>query len=265
MVERSQRGKGKLLGSHQKCWIWGRHVVQETLRAAMWPPLELYLSTAVDPGERDEAADRARALSTKVFVEDHSRLRELCKSGEHQGFVARMPEFPYSQTAAVLQAAADFRAIFVLLDGIQDPHNLGAIIRSADAFGVRGVFLAGSNQVGVTSLVTRSSAGAVNHVPIVRDDLSAVAQQFKDREIPIVGTHQSAELTFADCDLSASVALVIGNEHAGISPEVQDRCDVLARIPQSGRVGSLNAAVAAGIAFYEADRQAAAARKPEEA
>lgn len=258
MVERSRRGKGKLLGSHQKCWIWGRHVVVETLRAGTWPPLELHLSTALDRRERNEAADRATLLGTTVTFESPQRLRALCKSGEHQGYVAKMPEYPYATLAGALKPPGDAPPLVAVLDGIQDPYNLGAIVRSADVFGVDAVVLGETNQVGVTSLVARCSAGAVNHVPVARGDLLEFAGRLRERSVPLIGLDRAADATICECDLKRPVALAVGNEHAGLSPALRERCDALARIPQQGRIGSLNAAVAAGIAFYEAARQRAA-------
>lgn len=259
MVERSRRGKGKrkLLGSHQKCWLWGRHVVTETLRGGKWPPLELYLARTLPSAERDHTVQSAEALDVPVRIESAERLQQLCHSGEHQGYLARMPEFPYDDARELLDRRGE-RPLYLVLDGLQDPYNLGAIVRSAEVFGADGLFLRGDGQVGVTSLVARASAGAVNHVAIARvDDLAAHVGRMKDRGVRLVAALPSAGTRLFDCDLSRSAAIVIGNEGAGVSGELHRLCDEAVCIPHSGRIGSLNAAVAAGIVLYESARQRA--------
>jgi len=266
MVERSKRGKGKrrLLGSHQKCWIWGRHVVTETLRAGTWRPVELHLADSLPANVRRSVFQAAETQQIPVRIEASDRLRQLCGSAEHQGLLAKMPEFPYADADELCRQHSP-QPLFVLLDGLQDPYNFGAIVRSADAFGVEAVVIPGGGQVGVTSLVTRASAGAVNFVPIARvNNLCEFAPTLKQTGAVIVGTDQSANRPLDACDFRRPVALVIGNEGEGISPEMRRCCDDLVAIPQLGRVGSLNAAVAAGILFYEAARQRAAANPSSE-
>lgn len=247
--------KRRLLGSHQKCWLWGRHVVTETLRAGKWPPLELHLSESLSAEERSLACGFAQASNVPVHVDPPETLRKLCRSADHQGYVARMPVFPYDD-ADELCRPRSARPLFVLLDGVQDPFNFGAIVRSADVFGVDSLFLKQSGQVGVTSLVARASAGAVNYVPIARAaDLATLAGKLRNSGLSVVGLHPSAEESLPDVDFRGPTAVIIGNEAAGISKELRRCCDRDARIPQHGHVDSLNAAVAAGIVLYEAARQ----------
>ncbi len=263
MVERARRGRGKrkLLGNHQRSWLWGRHVVTETLRAARWPVSELHLSEQLDEADRESARVAAAVTGADVFVEPPERLRELCKSSEHQGFVARMGDFPYAGFDAAA-AARQGRPLITLLDGIQDPYNFGAILRSADALGVTGVVVGQTSQVGVTTHVARSSAGAVNHVPIARvESLAAGIAALRDRGVTVVGASEKADRSLVDVDLTRPVAIAVGNEGRGLSPDVRDACSDLVRIPQQGRVSSLNAAAAAAILFYEAARQRSAANE----
>ncbi len=259
MVERYRRGKNKkkLLGNHQKCWIWGRNTVLETLNVGRWPIVELLISAALPSGEIQSAEARAAELNVPVQLDTSEGLMKLCQSKEHQGYLAKMTEYPYVEAADVLEDMSPSPLVGIL-DSIQDPHNFGAMIRSACIMGADALFVARRNQVEVTSRVARSSAGAVNHIPIVRvDELVATLDAFRDRGLRIVAATQDAETTFDNYDLIQPVAVVIGNEGIGIRNEVVAACDDCARIPQTGSFDSLNAAVAAGIVFYEAQRQRA--------
>lgn len=257
MVERAGRGKGKrkLLGSHQKCWLWGRHAVMETLHAGRWIPIELHFAESLPGDLRAEIQNAVSGLDISVIVEPSSRLQQLCGSGEHQGLLAKMPEFPYENVAEVL-AERPANPFYVILDGIQDPFNFGAILRSAEVFGVDAVILRESGQVGVTSLVARTSAGAVNHVRIARtDQLDDLIEQLQRSGIRIIAADHTATTPPAEAAFNQPTALLIGSEGTGISESLLPRCDQRIVIPQHGRVGSLNAAVAAGILFYEVTRQ----------
>lgn len=257
MVERYRRGKGKpLLGSHQKCWIWGRHLVQETLAAGRWPVADLFLSDSLPPELLAGASARAVELGVPVNVLPPDELEKLGHTREHQGFLARMLEFPYVSLEALPSGSDADPAFTVLLDGIQDPYNLGAVLRSAEVFGAHGVILQASGQTGVTSMAARSSAGAVNRIPVAKvESLAAAAASLRARGVALVGASEKAERELPACDLRGPVCVAVGNEGFGLSEAVREQCALLARIPQLGHVGSLNAAVAAGIFFYEVRRQ----------
>ena len=260
MVERSRRGKGKqkLLGSHQRCWIWGRNVVLETLRAGRWPILELHLSDRFTPAELQSARELAAGYNVDVSIASTAELSRRCRSAEHQGYVAKMPPFPYDDVEQLLRTPPE-RPLYAILDSIQDPYNFGAIIRSAEVLGVDAVFVGSARQAEVTSLVARSSAGAVNHIPIARvENLVALVETLQTRSVQIVGASEKGETNLYDFDLRRPTAIIIGNEGTGILADLLDRCDRLVSIPQFGHVPALNAAVAAGILFYEAHRQRAA-------
>ena len=153
-------------------------------------------------------------------------------------------------------AAAKPRPLFGILDGMQDPHNFGAVIRSAHVLGVDALFVPSRGQVEVTAQVARSSAGAVNYLRIAQaDDLLSLASQLRSRAIRLIGASQNAARPIFACDLTTPTAIVIGNEGSGIRPELLEACDELVIIPQFGALESLNAAVSAGILFYEAQRQ----------
>lgn len=261
MVERARRGKrkhklqSKLLGSHARCWIWGRNLVRETLTVGRWPIVELHLAENLPEQQIDEACAMASRLGSKVRVAARETLDRLGHTSEHQGYLAKMGPFPYA-TADDLLAGAPRRPLYLVLDAIQDPYNFGAMLRSAGAFGVDGVFVGSDHQVPVTSMVARSSAGVVNRVPIAQvEKLVALARALRDRKIAIVGACEKAGESLTACDFVRATAIVIGNEGAGIQPELLDCCDRLARIPIDGEVGSLNAAAAAAVFCFEAQRQ----------
>ena len=261
MVERYRRGKGKtpLLSSHQKCWIWGRNVVLETLRAGRWPILELYCSDQLPPEEMETIHALAEQNALAIDHEPNTSLRTRCHSAEHQGYLAKMAAFPYTVSPLSLlnqRTTNHDNPLLVVGDAIQDPFNFGALIRSAAVFGVDGIVIGMTHQVGVTSLVARSSAGAVNHVPITRiDDLDGMLIEFRKRGIQVVGTHDTIGTPAFECDLTQPTALIIGNEGTGVRTSILDHSDHLIRIPHCGAISSLNAAVSAGIVFYEARRQ----------
>ncbi len=265
-MERYRRAKSgpRLLGNHQKCWIWGRHPVLETLRVGQWPMLELWLEEAAgDEADHREAVACATRLRIPVRRGAAGDLTRLCHSTEHQGFLARMGEFPYATEADLMaRLKEDGPAFLLLLDGIQDPHNLGAMVRSAEVFGVTAVVLAEQGQVGVTRQVVRSSAGAVNRVPLVRSgDLADLADRLRQAGVRVVGASEKAEKTLDQFDGRGPVALVMGNEGHGHRPDLAARMDEWVRIPQAGQIGSLNAAVAAAIFCYEIGRQRRAVAK----
>ena len=261
--------KQPLLGSHARSWIWGRNVVLESLRAGHWLPYELRLAEATTASTTDSPAAEATAELTALAdqravvwsQEPTARLTQLCGSADHQGVIALMPPFPYADAAALLETAAPRdtngpTALFIITDHLQDPHNFGAILRSLDAFGGTGVFIPDSHQVGVTSQVARSSAGAVNHLPIARvPDLLPLIQQLRSRGIRVVAASEHAATPLHEADLSGPLAIVIGNEGVGIAPELQAACDLTVAVPLTGHIGSLNAAVAAGVILYEAARR----------
>lgn len=266
MVERYKRSKGKrkLLGNHQKCWVWGRNTILETLKAGVWEIRDLWLSSEL-PGEQlEQARQMANELDVPTEVVDRQALHSKCHSHEHQGFVARMTEFPYGDTNELASIIAQTPIpLIAVCDGLQDPFNFGAIIRSAEVLGVQAIVIGNKNQVGVTSLVARASAGAVNHVPIIRlDDVAEELAKHKD-SLSVIGASEKAEQELREADLFGPTAIVIGNEGTGISPTMLKTCDSLVSIPQIGQVDSLNAAVSASVFFYEAVRQLpASSRNP---
>ena len=182
-------------------------------------------------------------------------IEDRCRASDHQGLIARMPEFPYHAVEELI-ATLPATGWCVLLDGIQDPFNFGAILRSAEVLGASAAFVGGDQQCGVSAQVVRSSAGAVLHLPLARgDSLSQIAKSLKTCGFQLCGASEKATLAPNEIDFRQPTCLMIGNEGRGISTELLALCDQSVAIPQSGKVGSLNAAVAAGILCYEIGRQ----------
>ena len=262
MVERSKRKKAKrkklaLLGSHARSWVWGRNVVREALAAGRWRVLELLLAENLPAAELEEARSAALLAGVTPQIVGPGVLEQQAHTAEHQGYLAKMGPYPYRTVDDVL-SAAPAHPLFLILDSIQDPFNFGAMLRSAGAFGVNGVFIGTHRQVPVTSMVARSSAGVVNHVPIVQvAELTGLARTLRERGIRLIGATEKAETLLTECDLRKATAIVVGNEGTGISPELLACCEAQVRIPIEPVASSLNAAAAAAVFFFEAWRQRA--------
>lgn len=251
----THRGK-PLLSNHQKSWLWGTVPVFETLHARCWPVYELVMANS---GE-SEWHQRIRALAESQQIplrrESATRLTELCKASDHQGILALLGPFPYAPLAPLLPGA-NAASVILLLDRLQDAHNFGAIVRSAAAFGTRAVIIGEAEQVPVNSHVARSSAGAVNHVPICRArNLASTLKDCRAAGFRILAATMQGNLSIrnvrlADRYAKAPLVLLIGNEATGIAPELIALCDDTLSIPMTGPVESLNAAVAAGILLFE--------------
>ncbi|MBI1310342.1 23S rRNA (guanosine(2251)-2'-O)-methyltransferase RlmB [bacterium] len=260
MVGRKRRNSRRqnrqsLLGGHQKCWLWGRHVVMESLDAGRWLPLELVLSSELDDDVRESVTDQAAKLVIPVQTEPHSRLTQLSGARDHQGLLAKMPPFPYASVADSLAGASE-PPFFLVLDAIQDPFNFGAICRVACVFGVDAVMIGSQSQVDVTSQVARSSAGAVNRLTICRvDDLADLARQLQSNGVRLAATSPHATSRLDNAPLDEPLAMIIGNEGAGVTNELAALCDLTVSIPQATNFDSLNAAVSTGIVCYEVLRQ----------
>ena len=172
-----------LLGNHQKCWIWGKNAVMETLSAGFWPMWELHLSEQLQEDEKNRAEQFAIELSIPVYFTSSQELTQKCRAGDHQGMIAKMAPFPYSSADAIIQRGT-LSPLYLSLDRIQDPYNLGAIIRSAEILGAHGIFTGTNEQCEVNSLVCRTSAGAVNRIPIAEvRELQQLCRELKDSGI----------------------------------------------------------------------------------
>ncbi len=238
--------------------IFGIHPVQEALRSGQ--KLErLYISSGRKNKALAAILKHAKAQGVDVRFEPWKRLTaRLGKRAAHQGVVARTAGYPYAsfETLAALAHQQSEPPLLVLLDCIQDPHNFGAILRSAECAGAHGVIIPKQKSVSVTPTVMKAAAGAAAHLPICRvTNLVAAMTTLQQQGIWLVGTAGAASQTYTELDWTMPVALVIGNEEKGLRRLVAEHCDFMVSIPLSGKVASLNAAVASGIVLFEARRQ----------
>ena len=223
--------------------IYGRNPIKEALRANRVK--SIYLATGFTNNEIlymiDEAGVRVNYISNK-------ELDNMC-DGVHQGVAAIVKDYEYYSLEAILaKAKKQERPLIVILDGINDPHNLGAILRCADVFDVTGILIPKHNQVPLNATVAKTSAGAINYVPVALvGNLNQVIQRLKDEGFWVVSTDGSATQNYQDIKYDFNVALVIGSEGQGVSKLVVNNSDYVVKIPQYGHVNSLNASVAAGI------------------
>lgn len=252
----------QLQASHQKNWLTGRYAVLETLRAATWPIENLFVADDLTAEEFAEVHGHAEQVTLPVQSVTRDRLTELCGSNHHQGFIARMAEYPYLAVESLLQRAIQTtgntkqQPLLVICDRIQDTFNFGAILRCCDAMNVSGVVIGESQQVGITPQVARSSSGAVNHVPIAAvPNLEEACQKIVASGFSIAAASEKSEAAAWSCELASPVALIIGSEAHGVSEDLMQLCSHHLRIPMLGQVSSLNAAVAAGVLLYEIRRQ----------
>ena len=244
------------LGNHQRSWLWGRNLVCETVRSQNWPIVELWLA---DDLPRDLVDELTSVAATRwgcaVHRGSRQNLDRLCHESSHQGCLARMGPFPYCELQQIVSEGRSNPALLVL-DGIQDSFNLGAMVRSAAAFGIQGLLLGTQGQSPITSQAARSSAGAVNRLPIARaESLPLALRGLRERGVRVFGTDPHAGTPLPQCDLRGAIAVVLGNEARGVSPEVWECCSERLRIPLNSEVESLNAAAAAALVAYECWRQ----------
>ena len=216
----------------------------------------------VSNGEKNGSINKilAMAKERRVIVTEVNRkkLEEMAMSDNHQGVIAIVPPYEYCDIDDILNCAKSRNEdpFIIILDGIEDPHNLGAIIRTAETAGVHGIIIPKRRAVGVNSTVNKVSAGAVEHMKITRvTNISETIQKLKDAGLWICGTDINTDKYYYDQDLKGALGIVIGNEGSGISSKVKNNCDFLVKIPMKGKVTSLNASVSTGIIIYEALKQ----------
>ncbi|GEJ57269.1 23S rRNA (guanosine(2251)-2'-O)-methyltransferase RlmB [Anaeromyxobacter diazotrophicus] len=245
--------------------LYGVNPVRELLRAGGDVPAELWLTSGERSRALSELAEAARARGAKVREAPRDKLDRLAGTDRHQGVVAVVSDYRYRELDELLEAAraAGAPPLLVVLDGIEDPQNLGAVIRSAHALGAHGVVIPKDRAAGVTPAAAKASAGAVEHCPVARvTNLAQALERLKEAGVWTVATDAAAEESIAEVDLTVPTALVIGSEGGGVRPLVRRTCDRVARIPMQGKVGSLNASASAAIALYEVLRQRGRAKNP---
>ncbi|MDZ7330871.1 MAG: 23S rRNA (guanosine(2251)-2'-O)-methyltransferase RlmB [candidate division KSB1 bacterium] len=237
--------------------ISGKNPVIEALLAGR-PINKIFVASNIKSGLDAKLVQLARRQGIPVREVDRKKLQELAGHENTQGVVAVLLEYGYSSEETIFERAAQRQELplIAVLDEIQDPHNLGAIIRSAEAFGFHGVVIPKDRSAGLSDTVAKTSAGAVAHLPIVRvTNLAQWLENIKSQQIWVAGADQQAEVSLFHADLNRALAVVIGSEGKGLRRLVRERCDFLVRIPMAGQINSLNASVAAALIFCEARKQ----------
>ncbi len=236
--------------------LYGLHTVREALKAGT-RPLQRVLVLRTDKQFTD-VVQLARSRRIPIHVQPLPSFDRLVPNGKHQGVIAFAAAKVYQTEDSILAGAAQRQEppLLVILDGVEDPHNLGAVLRTAEGAGVHGVIIPERRAVGLTPVVAKASAGAIDHIPVARvTNMSRSIGSLKAAGVWIYGVTPSASKIFTDIDLRGPVGLVLGGEGMGIRPGVLQHCDDCMRIPLRGRVGSLNVSAAAAIVLFEAIRQ----------
>ncbi len=249
-------------------YINGRNAVMEALRAGQGVEKVFIMY-----GLEGDAVNRLRAEAKRAGVPcttvDRNRFAELERAAgfgaRSQGVIAAVSEIDYADIEGLVLEVYEHGGtpLVGVLDAITDPHNVGAIIRSAECAGLDGVLLGKRDSSGITDVVMKTSAGAARHLPIARaSNIGDVLIGLKQEGLAVVGLDEKGDMSYTEYDFTKPTAIVVGSEGAGISSRVRKLCDVRLSIPMAGNIGSLNASVAAGIVFFEARRQRGALHLP---
>ncbi|WP_273451502.1 23S rRNA (guanosine(2251)-2'-O)-methyltransferase RlmB [Streptococcus ferus] len=233
--------------------VYGVHAVIESLETDRGN--KLYLQDDLRGKNVEQIKDLARKKKVSISWTSKKKLTEMVSGAVHQGFVLRVAEFAYSDLEVILtKADKEENPLILVLDGLNDPHNFGSILRTADATNVTGVIIPKHRAVGVTPVVSKTATGAAAHVPIARTtNLSQTIEKLKAEGFWVFGTDM-AGTPATQWNTSGKLALIIGNEGKGISPNIKKQVDEMITIPMNGHVQSLNASVAAAILMYEVFR-----------
>lgn len=236
--------------------IEGRNAVLEAFRSGKTID-KLFVQEGLQDGPVLSILREARKQDTIVNRVKKERLDQLSGTGHHQGVIAQAASYGYGEIEDMLEAARQKGEppFLILLDNIEDPHNLGAIIRTANLAGAHGVIIPKRRAAGLTAVVARTSAGALNYTPVAKvTNLGAAIDELKKEGLWFVCADMEGQMMY-DLDLKGPIGLVIGNEGRGVSRLVKEKCDFTASIPMKGEIDSLNASVAAGVLAYEILRQ----------
>lgn len=241
---------------YEEFTIEGRNAVIEAFRSGK-PIDKVLIQDGAQDGPVQTIKREAKKHDTIVKFVTKERLDQLSETGKHQGVIAYAAAYEYAQVEDILAAARKKGEppFIILLDGIEDPHNLGAIIRTANLAGAHGVIIPKNRAAGLTAAVARTSAGALNYTPVARvTNLSKTMEELKKEGMWFVCADMDGTSMYR-LDLTGPIGLVIGNEGKGVGRLVKEHCDFIASIPMKGDIDSLNASVAAGVLAYEIVRQ----------
>jgi 23S rRNA (guanosine2251-2'-O)-methyltransferase len=241
---------------YEEFTIEGRNAVIEAFRSGKTID-KLFVLEGCQDGPVNTILREAKKAGAIITFVKKERLDQLSNTGKHQGVIAYAAAYEYAEVEDILGAAAEKgeAPFIVLLDGIEDPHNLGAIIRTAHQAGAHGIIIPKRRAAGLTAAAVKASAGAINYLPVAKvTNLSATIDELKEKGLWFVCADMDGELMY-NLDLKGSIGLVIGGEGEGAGRLVKEKCDFIARIPMFGKVDSLNASVAMGVMAYEIVRQ----------
>ena len=236
--------------------IEGRNAVLEALRSGRTAD-RVYVLDGCQDGAVNTIRREASKAGTQIRYVSRERLDQMSETGAHQGVIAVMAAYHYAEVEDILAAARERGEdpFVILLDGIEDPHNLGAIVRTANVAGAHGVIIPKDRACGLTAVVAKASAGAINYTPVAKvTNLARTIEDLKQQGLWFVCADMDGT-PMTQLHLKGPIGLVIGNEGEGVSRLVREKCDMVAAIPQKGQIGSLNASVAAGVLTYEIVRQ----------
>jgi len=236
--------------------LFGFHAVTVRLKTAPATIVELHVEAARRDQRMRQFVERAREAGVRIVESDDERLSKMCGTHRHQGVVARVEPLPVSHSLDDTLDAVSGDPLLLVLDGVTDPHNLGACLRVADGAGAHAVIAPKDHAVGVNATVAKVASGAAETVPyFMVTNLARTLNELKERGIRVIGTSEDAPRSLHDSDLAGPLALVLGAEGSGMRQLTARTCDELVRLPMKGAVESLNVSVASGICLYEALRQ----------
>ncbi|NLL92728.1 MAG: 23S rRNA (guanosine(2251)-2'-O)-methyltransferase RlmB [Clostridiales bacterium] len=241
---------------YEEFTIEGRNACMEAFRAGKTID-KLFILDGCHDGAVSSIVREAKKGDTIINYVTKERLDGMSTTGHHQGVIAYAAAYEYAEVEDILENARkkDEPPFIFILDNIEDPHNLGAIIRTANLAGAHGVIIPKRRAVGLTATVARTSAGALNYTPVAKvTNIAKTIEELKEKGMWFVCADMGGEMMYK-LDLKGSIGLVIGNEGEGVSRLVKEKCDFVARIPMKGDIDSLNASVAAGVLAYEIVRQ----------
>ena len=243
--------------------VEGRNSVIELLESGK-DINKIYVTRGEKHGSINKIIAKAKERKIITVEKDKRQMQEMAQTENYQGVIAIVPPYEYCEIEDILEEAKKRKEdpFVLILDGIEDPHNLGSIIRTAETAGVHGIIIPKRRAAAVNSTVNKTSAGAVEHMKIARvNNITDSIKKLKEEGLWICGTDINTKTYYYDQDLTGPIGIVIGNEGQGMSEKVRKNCDFLVKIPMKGKVTSLNASVSAGIIIYEVLKQTIAKNK----
>ena len=243
--------------------VEGRNSVIELLESGK-DINKIYVTRGEKHGSINKIIAKAKERKIIIVEKDKRQMQEMAQTENYQGVIAIVPPYEYCEIEDILEEAKKRKEdpFVLILDGIEDPHNLGSIIRTAETAGVHGIIIPKRRAAAVNSTINKTSAGAVEHMKIARvNNITDSIKKLKEEGLWICGTDINTKTYYYDQDLTGPIGIVIGNEGQGMSEKVRKNCDFLVKIPMKGKVTSLNASVSAGIIIYEVLKQTIAKNK----